>query len=110
MDFLVEVILPFVIAMLGIILIIVAIGAVFNYIGYRNNTAEIVVYLDGRVIYHGMDRYISYSQVGENGNRYEIEQYKVGFWNQFVGKKIKVWYGQDLTILTPEEAKEAGII
>lgn len=70
-----------------------------NYIEYKNNIAVVTVYLDDEIIYQGADRNIVYEQLGENGSKYLIREYRKGFWNRVLQKIVNVWCGADLKVV-----------
>ena len=95
---LLEFFVPPIIFIILIVSLLVGIFASFDSMYYFNNTANEEIILDGNLIYSGEGRIVVWKQLGEVGNKYEIKQYKPGYWNRFFEKVEKCWVGTDLVV------------
>ncbi len=93
----------------GIVIFVVVfaflLASLIFVIPYYNFDAYEEVYLDGKLVYSGMGRNVGWAQLGEVGNCYKVEEYKVGFWNRFFGKVLNCYVGKDLKVNIISENK-----
>lgn len=98
MDVIVEVLVPVFCMIVGAVCIIFLIVLGFYTVDYIANIAEVVVFIDGKEVYRGEDKFVVWGQMGEVGNKYSVEIYEKTFWGRFIGKKVNSVVGSDLVV------------